>query len=137
MTPTLPDEAEAWATRWRSRLNESENFELAAADLTVTVGCVIEPDADYTGEPIALRAIVEDGACTEVERAEADDPADVTLRGGYGAWKKLLRDDLDVAMALTDGTFEADGDRLLLLQHRAAVAELVRAAREVETTFEY
>lgn len=134
MAPTLPDDAAEWAANWRDRVNDRPDFERAAADLSVTLRFRIEPDDGFAGDPVVVQLVVDDGVCT-VATTDPDEPADVTVAGGYEAWKRLLRDEIDVASALSDGQFAADGDRLLLLRHRAAVAELVQAARDVEARF--
>lgn len=140
MAPTLPDEADAWADRLRVRLNDSESFAAAAAGFDVVLRFEIRPDAAYDGESVHLTVAVQDRQCiaTRTEFGTGTEiDYDFALRGSYSAWKALLRDRLDVIPAVTGGRFDFEGSTARLLQHRAAVAELVRTARDVEAEFAY
>jgi putative sterol carrier protein len=136
MSTTLPEEADTWVWKWRSQLADRPAFAEAAEGFTATFRFEITPDDTYDGDPIVLRVVVDDGACTAAD--VTDDPDyDFALRGPYTAWKELLRDELEVSSAVMDGPFAVEGDTITLLQRQDAVAELVRAARDVETTFSY
>lgn len=134
MSVTLPDDAAEWAAAWRERINDRDGFAAAAADFAAVFCFEIQPDEGYDGEPIRFRVAVEDGACTAAETA-ADPDFDFALRGDYGAWKDLLRDEMDVSAAVMDGTFDLVGNTMTLLQRKEAVAEMVAAAQAVDTDF--
>jgi len=134
MSLTLPDDAAEWATAWRERINDREGFAAAAADFSAVFCFEIQPDEVYDGDPIRFRVVVEDGACAAAETA-ADPEFDFALRGGYGPWKDLLRDELDVSAAVMGGTFDLVGNTMTLLQRKDAVSEMVAAARAVDTEF--
>lgn len=136
MSTTLPDAAEEWVTQWRAALTDRPAFAEAAADFTATFRFEITPDDSYDGEAITIRLDVADGDCPAAELA-AEFDYDFALRGPYEAWKAMLQDELDVTEAVMDGPFTVEGDTMTLLQRQDAVAELVRAARDVDTTFSY
>lgn len=134
MSTTLPDAADEWVSEWRAALRDRPAFAEAAADFTATFRFEITPDESYDGDPIAIRLVVEDGDCPVAELSD-DEAYDFALRGPYEAWKALLRDEIDVADAVMGGPFTVEGDTMALLQRKDAVAELVRAARDVDTAF--
>lgn len=136
MTPTLPDDADAWARAWRERLNDSAAFADAATDLEATVLFAVQPGDSYDGDPTRLLVEVADGDC--VAAAAVDDAAyDYALRGPYAAWKALLRDELAAESAVMGGDFDVEGNTLALVSHRDAFVEMVRAARRVDVAFAY
>ena len=136
MSTTLPDAADEWVSEWRGALTDRPAFAEAAAEFSATFRFEITPDDVYDGEQIVVRLVVEDGTCPAAELAE-DFEYDFALVGPYEAWKAMLRDELDVADAVMSGPFDVEGDTMALLQHQEAVAELVRAAREIDTSFAY
>jgi putative sterol carrier protein len=136
MTPTLPDDADAWARAWHDRLDDSAEFAAAAADFEATVLFVVEADESYDGDPVHLLVTVDDGECA-VESVTGDADYDYALRGPYEAWKALLRDELATADAVMGGPFDVEGNTLSLMSHREAFLEMVRAARRVDVEFGY
>ncbi len=134
MPPTLPDEADAWIAEWRDRLADRDAFADAADGFTATFRFEIRPDDAYDGDPVALALDVEDGVPVDAGVDPSVD-ADFTLAGPYGAWKDLLRGDLDVTAAVMGGPFDVAGSTATLLTRREAVAELVRAARATPVEF--
>ncbi|WP_226011529.1 SCP2 sterol-binding domain-containing protein [Halomicrobium salinisoli] len=133
MPPTLPDDADVWIDDWRSELADSDEFADAADGFTATFRFVIRPDDSYRGDPVALYLAIEDGA--PVDAGVDPDESDFALAGPYGAWKDLLRGDLDVTEAVMGGPFDVEGPTATLLTRREAVAELVRAARATPVEF--
>jgi len=83
MTPTLPDEADAWVRAWRDRLNDSEPFADAAAEFEAAILFVVQPDERYDGDPVRMLVEVADGECVAAEAvaADADADYDYALRG--------------------------------------------------------
>ncbi|MBO4247784.1 SCP2 sterol-binding domain-containing protein [Halomicrobium sp. IBSBa] len=136
MSTTLPEDADEWVTEWHGALADRPAFAEAAADFAATFRFEITPDDAYDGDPIVVRLVVDDGACPVAELATEFDH-DFALRGPYEAWKAMLRGELDAAEAVMDGPFTVEGNTIELLQRQAAVAQLVQAARDVETTFAY
>ena len=136
MTPTLPDDADAWARAWRERLNDSDAFADAAAEFEGTVRFTVEPDESYDGDPIHLRVVVADGECVSAGSVDEAD-YDYALSGPYDAWKALLRDELAVTEAVMGGPFDVEGNTIALMSHREAFLEMVRAARDVDVEFAY
>lgn len=137
MTATLPHEADAWASAWHERLTASGDFADAADGFDAAVLFVIEPDESYDGDPVGIRVDVENGECTGATEIDETTDEDYALRGPYEAWKAMLRDELDVAAAVMGGPFEVEGNTMALMQYRDAFAEMVRAARDVDTEFAY
>lgn len=138
MTPTLPDEADAWARAWRDRLNDSADFAAAADEFAAAVLFTVRPDDSYDGDPVAVRVEVADGECVAASAVDpATDDYDYALRGPYDSWKALLRDELDVSSAVMGGPFDVEGNTLELMGHREAFTEMVRAARGVDVEFVY
>jgi len=134
MSTTLPDAADEWVSQWRAELTDRAAFAEAAADFTATFRFEITPDESYDGEPITIRLDVADGDCPAATLDEGFD-YDFGLRGPFEAWKAMLQDELSVTDAVMDGPFTVEGDTMALLQRQEAVAEIVRAARDVDTTF--
>lgn len=136
MSLTLPDDAADWAEVWRDRINDRDEFASAAADFSATFRFEIQADETYGGDAVAFRVGIEDGTCTDATLAT--EPAyDFALRGPYAAWKELLEGELDVSESVMNGTFDLEGNTMTLLQRQDAVAEMVAAARNVETEFAY
>lgn len=136
MTPTLPDDADAWARAWRDRLNDSTEFVDAAEDFEGTVRFTVQSDDSYDGDPVHLRVVVADGECVAASSVDEAD-YDYALRGPYEAWKALLRDELAATEAVMGGPFEVEGNTIALMSHRDAFLEMVRAARRVDVEFAY
>ena len=138
MTPTLPDDADAWARAWRERLNDSADFAAAAGDFAAAVLIAVRSGDSYDGDPVALRIEVADGECVAASAVDADtDDYDYALCGPYEAWKSLLRDELDVSSAVMGGPFDVEGNTLELMTHREAFTAMVGAARGVDVEFAY
>jgi len=137
MTPTLPGDAEAWADRLQTRLNDREAFTDAAAGFDATFRFVILPDDRYDGEPVALTVVVADGACVAASGNDPEAEYDFGLAGPYAVWVDLLEDDLGVTEAVMGGSLEFEGSEMELLSNREAVTELVRGAQNVEIDYEY
>jgi putative sterol carrier protein len=137
MTLRLPDDAAVWAQTWRDRITESDEFAEAAAEFTATFLFEIRPDDSYDGNPVRFRAVIADGGCSEIELLEPDtEPAyDFALRGPYTEWNALLTDDIDVSDAVMDGAFDLAGNTMALLKRKDAIAEMVTAARSIDTEF--
>ena len=139
MTPTLPDEADAWVRAWRDRLNDSEPFADAAAEFEAAI--LFVGHLDEHADRVAVVALVRlaDGECVAAEAvaADADADYDYALRGPYEAWKALLRDELDTAEAVMGGPFDVEGDTLALMSHRDAFLAMVATARDVDVEFAY
>lgn len=136
MGPTLPDEADRWANSLQTRLAESEAFAEAASGFSATFLFAIQPDDSYDGDARTVTVVIEDGTCPAAYAGVPDD-YDFALRGPYGAWRDLLGGDLDLSSAVMGGPFDFDGSTMTVMRHRDAVAELVRAARAVDTEFGY
>ena len=139
MTPTLPDDADAWARAWRERLNDSAEFVDAAAGFEAVVLFVVQPDETHDGDPVRLLVEVADGECVDAAATAAvgDDDYEHALRGPYEAWKRLLRDETAATDAVMGGPFDVEGNAIALMSHRDAFLEMVRAARDVDVEFAY
>jgi len=141
MTVTLPEESEEWIGRWRQRLNDNDAYAEAAEGWGVGFDgdfCFeMLPDETYDGEPIRFRVELEDGRCPAVEEVDDDPDCGFALRAPYGAWKPLIRGDVDVLGAVMGGDFEVEGSKMKLLSYREAAAELGETAAGVETEFTY
>ena len=134
MGPTLPEEADEWADRLQERVN-SGRFSEVAGGFEATFRFEILPDEDYPGDPVALTVVVADGACVAARGFDRDADCDFTLRGPYGVWRDLLEDEVELTSAVMGGPLDLEGSKLTLMQHREAVAELVRAAQAVDTEY--
>ena len=137
MTLTLPADAAAWATTWRDRINDREDFAAAAADFEAVFLFEIQADDRYDGEPVRFLVTLADGACTDTELVDGDADYDFAMRGPYDAWAALLSGELDVSESVMDGTFDVVGNTMTLLQRQDAVSEMVGAAQSIDTAFEY
>jgi len=135
MGVTLPDDPAGWADRFQARLNDREAFARAAAGFSATVCLVVAPDEAYDGDPVVVTVVVDDGAAVVAAGHDADADYDFRLSGPYTAWRALLRGAVDAAAVVTGEGFDVEGSTMALLQHREAVAELVDAARAVDTEF--
>jgi putative sterol carrier protein len=136
MAATLPDEADEWADRLQERVNGGRLSEVAG-EFEATFRFEILPDDAYPGEPVALTVVVADGACVAARGFDRDADYEFALRGPYGVWKALLEDELELTAAVMSGPLDLEGSTITLMQHRDAVAELVRSARAVDTEYAY
>lgn len=136
MAATLPDEADEWADRLQERVNGGRLSEVAGG-FEATFRFEILPDDAYPGEPVALTVVVADGACVAARGFDRDADYEFALRGPYGVWKALLEDELELTAAVMSGPLDLEGSTITLMQHRDAVAELVRSARAVDTEYAY
>lgn len=137
MPPTLPDDADAWADRLQTKVNDSDEFAEAAAGFDATFRFHIRPDDAYDGDPLAFTVVVTDGACVAARGSDSDTEYDFALSGPYLDWKGLLQGETDVTSAVMGGEFDLQGSTMELMNHREAVAELVRAAQSIDTEFAY
>jgi len=135
MGPTLPEEADEWADSLQARVNENERFADAAGGFEATFRFEILPDDSYDGQPVALTLVVADGACVAARGFDRDADYDFALRGPYSVWKDLLEDEIELTSAVMGGPLDLEGSTIKLMQHRDAVAELVRSARAVNTEY--
>jgi len=136
MGVTLPDEADEWAERLQERVN-SGRFSEVAGGFEATFRFEILPDEDYDGQPVALTVVVSDGACVAARGFDRDADYDFALRGPYSVWKDLLEDEIELTSAVMGGPLDLEGSTIELMQHRDAVAELVRSAQAVDTDYAY
>ncbi|EMA26131.1 MULTISPECIES: SCP2 sterol-binding domain-containing protein [Haloarcula] len=136
MTVTLPTEADDWAAAWRDRINDRSEFADSADDFTAVFCFEIRADNAYTGEPIQFVVVIKDGVCTAAGTV-ADPEYDFAFRGPYSEWVTMLQGDLDISAAAMDGTFDVEGDTMRLLRRQDTIAEMVAAAQNVDTEFEY
>ena len=136
MGVTLPDEADEWADRLQERVN-SGRFSEVGSGFEATFRFEILPDDDYDGQPVALTVVVKDGACVAARGFDRDADYDFALRGPYGVWKDLLEDEIELTSAVMGGPLNLEGSTIKLMQHRDAVAELVRSAQAVDTEYVY
>lgn len=136
MGPTLPDEADEWADRLQQRVN-SGRFAEVAGGFEATFRFEILPDGDYPGDPVALTVVVADGACVAARGFDRDAGYDFALRGPYSVWRDLLENEVELTSAVMSGPLDLEGSKIRLMQHREAVAELVRAAKAVDTEYAY
>ena len=137
MTVTLPGEADAWADRLQTELNDSESFAETAAGFDATFHFVIAPDDRYDGEPVTLTVVVADGACVAARGSDPEADYDFGLTGPYTVWVDLLEGDLDITEAVMGGSLTFEGSEMELLSNREAVTELVRTAQGIETEYAY
>ncbi|WP_324665905.1 SCP2 sterol-binding domain-containing protein [Haloarcula sediminis] len=137
MTLSLPADAAAWATTWRDRINDREDFAAAADDFEATFLFEIRADDRYDGDPVRFLVELADGACTETALVADEADHDFAMRGPYDAWADLLSGKLDVSESVMDGTFDVAGNTMTLLRRQDAVSEMVAAAQSIDTEFEY
>ena len=138
MSYTLPPDADDWVQAWRAALNDRAAFAEAAAGFDADFVFEIRPDESYDGDSIRFRIDIDDGRCTEVGLlGDGDASYDYALRGPYDAWVAMLHDEIDVSDAVMSGTFDLEGDTMTILGRKDAVAEMLAAARELETEFAY
>lgn len=136
MSLTLPADAADWVQEWRDRINNREAFAEAAAEFSAAFLFEIRADETYDGDPVRFRVDVEDGRCVAAAVVDEVD-YDFSMAGPYEAWKGLLTGELDVSAAAMDGTFDVEGNTMVLLRRQDAVAEMVGAAQDVDTAFEF
>jgi len=136
MSLTLPTDAADWVQEWRDRINDREAFAEAAADFSAEFLFEIRADETYDGDPVRFRVDIKDGVCTAAAVVDETD-SDFSMAGPYEAWKGLLTGELDVSEVAMDGTFDVEGNTMVLLRRQDAVAEMVGAAQGIDTAFEF
>lgn len=143
MAITLPEQADAWIDTYGRRLNDNEDFTVAASGWGVDFDgdLVFEmlPDDTYDGDPIYFYLALRDGACLETD--VLDDANAVahgfTLRGDYGDWKRLLSGEYDIVQAVMDGVFDIDGSTLTAMRYQEVFVEMCAAATRIDTEFQH
>lgn len=141
MAITLPEEADAWIDAYGHRLNDDEDFAVAASgwgvDFDGDFVLEILPDDTYDGEPIYFYLALRDGECLDTD--VLDDPNAVahgfTLRGHYADWKQMLDGEFDIVQAVMDGTFDVDGSTMRAMRYQEVFIEMCAVAAEIDTDF--
>jgi putative sterol carrier protein len=136
MSLTLPADAADWVQEWRDRINDREAFAEAAAEFSADFLFEIRADETYDGDPVRFRVDIEDGQCVAAAVVDETD-YDFSMAGPYGAWKGMLTGELDVSEAAMDGTFDIEGNTMVLLRRQDSVSSLLGAAQDIDTAFEF
>ena len=137
--PALLPFTQPWADAFRDAINDDADYRAAAAGWTWPLALVLEP-VPALGYPdgAAVRLELDRGRC---DRATATAPASAAaapyvLRGDYGAWKAIVRGELDpVTAVMTRRLSLAAGSLTTLMLHARSAKALVACARRVDTTF--
>ncbi len=143
MAYALPSEAEEWIGEYQVKLNESEEYTEAGEGWGVGFNgdflFHIQPDSSYSGDPVYLYIVVEDGSCHDAYVTDDPDGEDwgFAFRGGAGNWKNLIEGDLDPVEGMMDGTFDLDGDMQKVMQYSQAAVVMTELASDIDTEFEF
>jgi putative sterol carrier protein len=143
MAYALPSEAEEWIGEYQVKLNESEAYADAGEGWGVGFNgdflFHIQPDSSYSGDPVYLYIVVEDGSCHDAYVTDDPDGEDwgFAFRGGAENWKNLIEGDLDPVEGMMDGTFDLDGDMQKVMQYSQAAVVMTELASDIDTEFEF
>ena len=130
---------EEWAQLWHDKINENENYRVAAAKWEGAIGLIMSDD-EAMGIP-EQRAVIADLWHGDSRGAKAGSPEDIedvpyVIKATPEVWKKVLAGKTDPIVGLMGGKLKlAKGSLISLLPYAKAAKELVASASRVETTF--
>ncbi len=128
-----------WAQLWSESINENSAYREAAAKWEGAIALVMTPDGDM-GVP-EQRTVVADLWHGESRGATAEEsgPGDevpYVIQASPATWKNVLSGKTDPIVGLMGGKLKlAKGSLFALLPYAKAAKELVRSAREVDTSY--
>ncbi|HET7456446.1 MAG TPA: hypothetical protein VFJ74_02260 [Gemmatimonadaceae bacterium] len=135
--PLLPF-TQPWADAFREAINADERYRVEGAGWTWPLALVLEP-SPQVGYPTggAVQLELARGHCERATAVAADDAtAPYRLRGGYAAWKAIVRGELDpITAVMTRRLTLVSGSLTTLMMHTRSAKALVECARHVDTVF--
>lgn len=111
-------------------------FERLLPDLHNALLAEVEENVTAEGTVYAFIGL-EDGECTGVDVLDDADEREhgIRLAGDYGAWKDLVRGEMDIIQAVMGGRLELDGDMQRILTYTDAAQAMTETAADLDTRF--
>ncbi len=122
----------AWAAAFRSALNDSDGFRVAAAAWAADILFLVRSPGSEEPAP-GIRLQLSHGTCLAAEyHADARSiAAEFVFEGTPENWRKLLLRELEPVRPFIDGTFKVRGNLAKALRFTRAAKELVEIASGV------
>lgn len=139
MTYKLPKEIDTFTSDLRSTINNKFTYEQKAEGWGVgfdgRILLHVRPE-EMLRDDLYLLFDLYDGACRDISVHWGGEPDHgFAYRGDYSDWKKLLQ--TTSKEALSDGTFEMEGDLRKWMEYKEANYMRIGCAQELPTEFEY
>ncbi len=131
--------SEAWLNEYVERINDSKDYEEAAATWEGDIAYVFEAEPDK-GVPSDVWVWIDlwhgkcRGARFDVSQDEGE-KAKFLIRAPYSRWKEVIRKELDPVKGMMQGKLKLKGDLPTIVRYVKAANELVNIASSVQTEF--
>jgi putative sterol carrier protein len=130
------EDADTWIEAWRTLLEESPNFEEAAAGWGVEFdGSILLSVEDAAVDAPSFYVEPHDGGIREARVVEGPVEAGFALSAPLSVWKDLVRGEIAPAAAVTGGDVAFDGDPMVAMQYSEALEVMIAAASAIDTEF--
>jgi putative sterol carrier protein len=131
------EDAETWIEAWRTLLEESPNFEAAAAGWGVEFdGSILLSVEDAPGvDPPSFYVEPHDGGIREARVVEGPVEAGFALSAPLSVWQDLVRGEIAPTAAVTGGDVAFDGNPMVAMQYSEALEIMIAAASAIDTEF--
>lgn len=127
-----------WADAFCAAIESDADYRAASQSWRWPLALVLEakPELGFA-EDVAVELALDRGHCASARAVAARDvTAPYVLRGGYDAWKRVVRGELDPVLAVTTGKLRlVKGALTTLMLHSRSARALVACARNVPTRF--
>ena len=135
--PVFP--SEEWLDEYVVRINQSKEYQEAAATWEGDVAYVFEPEPDK-GVPEEIWAWLDlwHGECRDGKYGlspEEGEKSRFIIRAPYSRWKEVIRKELDPVKGMMQGKLKLKGDLPTIVRYVKAANELVNLAQTVPTEF--
>jgi putative sterol carrier protein len=131
--------SEEWLTEYVERINDSKDYEEAAATWEGDLAYVFEREPDKgVPEDVWVWVDLWHGKCRGSRfgiTQEEGERATFLIRAPYSRWKEVIRKELDPIKGMMQGKLKLKGDLPTIVRYVKAANELVNIASSVETEF--
>jgi putative sterol carrier protein len=130
--------SQEWISTFVDRINDSEDYRVAAANWEGDVAFVFEAEPDRNvPEDVWAWLDLWHGSCRagRIVSAEEGGTARYVIRAPYTRWKEILRGTLDPVKGMMQGKLKVRGDLPTIVRYVAAANELVHLTTTVPTEF--
>ena len=135
--PVFP--SEDWLTEYVDRINESKEYEEAAATWEGDLSYVFEREPDKgVSDDVWVWIDLWHGKCRGARYAVTQDEGEKArfiIRAPYSRWKEVIRKELDPIKGMMQGKLKLKGDLPTIVRYVKAANELVNIAGSVDTKF--
>jgi putative sterol carrier protein len=135
--PTFP--SEEWLDLYVERINQSAEYQKAAATWEGDISYVFEAEPDKAvPREVWVWLDLWHGECRDARYdlgSEEGEKARFIIRAPYTRWKQVIRQELDPVKGMMQGKLKLRGDLPTIVRYVKAATELVNIAASVPTRF--